>query len=425
LKRIDFYWAYLICLVVLLPCPLRAAETLSNLNDEYKAALARKELDRAAAYICEAAKADPDKYAHKCFKAQRSATDELARYDKFMIVGKDKFGRKDYAGAVNELKEIYFGPHREQAQQMIQEAENQLNHSSQPVATGMQILKQVQAAYESGDFITASTLIPSITDPNLLPITKQLAINIRIYNQSMQEGDAYLQQQQFAAAKQKYEFAVTIKKNGPGNPTEKLRRISSVLASVETEGQVAEAGKSKVTPLFDPNAQTVKLKDKQVVKSTSNNPAKIKDYLVKAQNEEAKGNSITAASDYEKVLAIDPKQQIAVAGKQRLIGAMQKDPPEIEDLLVKGLHSYTQSQFEEARAAISLYLKEDGMQKGGAYFYLGAAFMADAILSDPKEYDYLRRNAVLYFHLAKQEHFKPVEKYIPPKILSVWNQTGI
>jgi hypothetical protein len=421
LKQVYFYGACLVFLAMLMPAFVHADDNLDNLNAAYKAALERKELDRAADYICQAAKLDPGKYEKKCAGVQKAIAKELPQYDKLFLDGRTKFEKKDYVGGIRDLQKITFGPHHDEAQQLIQQATNLLNHLSQPADTGMQKLKQVQAAYESGDFPTASTVAASITDANILPYIKQIVTNIQIYNESMQEGDAYMQQGQYAAAKQKYSFALVIKNNGPGNPADKLQRITALLAAAE-KPQVAESdSKSKTTP--DPGTQGINNNGKPAAKS-ADNLVRIKEFLAKAQEDEAKGNTPAAISAYDQVLALDPQQQTAVAGKLRLMGATQKDSQDLEDALIKGVRSYGQSNFEEARADISLYLKQGGTKKGAAYFYLGASFMADAFLSDKNDYDKLQRNAVLNFRLAKGEHFKPAEKYISPKILAVWNQTS-
>jgi hypothetical protein len=54
--------------------------------------------------------------------------------------------------------------------------------------------------------------------------------------------------------------------------------------------------------------------------------------------------------------------------------------------------------------------------------------LSQALVSDPKnkdDHDRLQQNALQQFQQAKQERFRPVEKYVSPKILAVWNQSGM
>jgi tetratricopeptide (TPR) repeat protein len=241
----------------------------------------------------------------------------------------------------------------------------------------------------------------------------------------MDEGDAAMQSGKLAVAKQKYNFALVIKGNGPGNPSDKLRQIASQLATAPESpiSQKQDTSAVKIAPVA--KQQNEKNKGKVAAKSASDIPKKITDFLVKAHDDEKKKNTSAAISDYEEVIALDPQQQEALAEKQRLTEAVQKDRNALEDTLIRGVRSYSQSHFEEARESLSHYLDEGGVRKGAAYFYLGAAFMAKALLLDAQNktgYDNMQRNALRNFHLAKQEHFKPLEKYVSPKILAVWNQ---
>jgi len=303
---------------------------------------------------------------------------------------------------------------------LIHEANSQLNQPSSPADGSMQALQAAQAAYENGDFAAATTNANLVKASNLQPIAQQILTNIRVYNDTMQQGDAAMQSKDYAAAQQKYTFALKIKSNGPGNPADKLKQISSLLATPEKSDSPVTADVSSSRPRAN--------KSKLVAQAPPDNSAKIKSSLGEAQDDEKKGNLQAALTAYEMVLSLDPQQSDAVAGKQRVSDAIGKDPQALEETLANGIHNYYQSHLIEARDALSLYLAEGGTRsKGAAYFYLGATFMAQAFLSDPQNKarrDDLQRSAVQEFQLAKQEHFKPIEKYVSPKILAVWNQSG-
>ncbi|WP_213806553.1 hypothetical protein [Granulicella sp. dw_53] len=430
MKQIYISKKLLLILVIFTSAFLYAGDDAGNLNSEYKAAMAKKEFDHATAYICQAAKLDPHKYGKKCDSMQRYTADQLVQYESIFNTSKFELDHKDYAGAIRDLKKIYFGPRHEEAQRIIQEASKSLNLGPQPANTDGRTLAAAQAAYENGNFAAALELASSIKEADLLAGTREIVTNIRIYNQSIQEGDAYMQSGNLAAAKQKYSFALAIKNNGPGNPGDKLLRISSMLASTDSsKPQVAESkDKTEAKAPSNPVAQVERNKAKSAANVALDSSKKVKELMAKAHESETSGDAKAAVSTYEQVLAIDPQQEDAVLARQRLLDAMQADPQEVEDTLIKGVRSYGQSHFEEARDAITLYLKEGGVLKGPAYFYLGATFMSEAFLSDAQNknrYDDLQKNAIQNFHLAKQAHFKPLEKYVSPKIMAVWNRSDL
>jgi tetratricopeptide (TPR) repeat protein len=404
----------------LVPSCLYADKQADDLNTKSKAAMKQKDIEHAVEYLCDAAKLDPGKYSKKCDSIRQQATSQLTEFEGLFGTGKFEFEKKDYAGAIRDLSKISFGPHREDAQRIIQEANGLLKNPSQPADTSMQSLRAAQAAYESGDFASATAAANQVKATNLQPIAQQILTNIRVYNETIEQGDASMQSGNYAAAQQKYNFALGIKNNGPGNPADKLKQISALLAPAEKPAQPVVADKSASRPAAN--------KSKSVGQAPPDNSLKIKNSLAEAHSDEDKGDLQAALAVYEQVLSLDPQQADAVTGKQRVSDAIRKDPRALEDTLINGIRSYYQSHLTEARDALSLYLTSGGTRsKGAAYFYLGATFMTQAFLSDPKNkahHDSLQQSAVQEFQLAKQEHFKPVEKYVSPKILAVWNQSG-
>jgi tetratricopeptide (TPR) repeat protein len=400
---------------------VHADEAADKLRDQYKDALKQKDIEHATSYICEAAKLDPKKYGKKCDSMQKDLAKQLSQYEALFGTGKFELEHKDYPGAIRDLGKISFGPYRDEAQKLIHDANSLLNHTPQPVNPSMQSLQAAQDAYNNGDFAAAIEDLNAVKNPDLQPTAKQLLANIRIYNQTVAQADLYMQQGNYADAQQQYKIALQLKSNGPGNLADKLQQIAKLLekssnttvtATTGSAAQVTATGKIKPT----------------VQQSSPRNSIKIKSDLADAHNHEEKGELDAALASYERVLELDPTQTDALAGEQRVSDKLRKDPTALEDALIAGIRSYYQSHLSEARTAISLYLTEGGQRsKGAAHFYLGATLMTEALLLNPENratFDSLQRDAKQEFLLAKQEHFKPAQKYVSPKILAIWNQTG-
>jgi hypothetical protein len=401
MKRRIFLLAFLMCA----PVALLADQQADSL---YKQSQATNDQQAAVDLLCKAADLDPATYGKKCNDAKQYLDSRLQKFDGLFISGKAKFDAKQYADAVSDLSKIYFGPHRPEAQQLIAQANDAINHP-QPVDNSAPALKAAQVAYDNGDFATAETNAGLVKSPELLPQAQSLLSNIRNYRDDMQQAEAFKTDKNYTAALQKYNAALAIKVNGPGNPAAKLQEVADLMKQQNSAAVAA------------------------IKQSVSDSTAKIKADLSDARDQMAKGNLQGALNAYNQVLTLNPKEAEAISGKEQVQQAMQtalaKDPKALEDTLVGGIRSYYESHFTEAHDAIELYLKVGGTRsKGAAYFYLGATILSQAILSSPKsiqERDHLQHDALEQFQQAKQEHFRPVEKFVSPKILAVWNQAGM
>jgi len=417
-KKIELFLP--LFFIVLTPQLLHADKHADNkraedLDAKYKTAMSKHEIDQATGYICDAAKLDPKKYEKRCASAQKYAADQLLAYDGLIGTGKFEMDHKDYAGAVRDLSKIYFGPHREEAQHILQQATYLLGHP-QEIAESTQALNAAQAAYDRGDLTTAAANAKAVQVNTLQPAAQQILTNIRIYNEAIQLGDTYMQDKNYAAAQQKYKFALVIVANGPGDPTGKLQQIAALLASS--------------TPPASPSAEgkTAAKNEKKLEPPTANDTAlKIKTALAEAHAAESKQDTQAALSAFEQVLAINPRQPEALAGKQKILDSAQKDPQELEIALKAGIRSYYQSQLAEANDKISHYLTAGGtLHKGAAYFYLGATFATETLLSAPQsaEEHTLRQRALQEFKNSKCESYKPIERFLSPKVLAIWNESA-
>jgi hypothetical protein len=402
----------LLCLLICAPATLLADQQADEYYKQYQAAYAKNDLQSAVDLLCKAAKLDPQSYGKKCDDAQQYYNSRVEKFEGLFITGKSKFDNKDYVGAISDLTKIYFGPRRDDAQKLIGQANDAINHP-QPADNSAQSLKAAQMAYDNGDFATAATSVDLVKAPDLQVQAQAIRNNIKNYTDDMQQAEAFTASRNYPAAQQKYSAALSIKSNGPGNPSGKLQELANLVNSAKQQNASTVAGNKQGAP--------------------PDNSARIKAGLADAHDNAAKENWQGALVAYNLVLALDPKQPDALAGKAQAQDAMKaalaKDPKALEDTLVGGIRSYYESHFIEARDAISLYLTAGGTRsKGAAYFYLGATMLSQAFVSDPKnkdDHDRLEQNALQQFQQAKQERFKPAEKYVSPKILAVWNQSGM
>lgn len=394
-RRIVLLLAFLLCV----PASLFADQQADDLYKQYKEAYAKNDLTTAVDLLCKAAKLDPATYGKQCDSAQQFYNSRLQKFDAYFVSGQAKFNSKQYADAISDLSRIDFGPHRNDAQQLIAQANDAINHP-QPADNSPAALKAAQQAYDNGDFATAEANAGQVKSPELQAQAQTILSNIRSYREDMQQAEALRASKNYPAAQQKYSAALSIKSNGPGNPAMKIQEVAALM---------------KQQPIAPPK----------------DNSARIAALLADARDHMAKGDAQGALTSYNQVLGLDPKQPEALSGKQQAQQAMQaelaKDPKALEDTLVRGVRDFYASRLDDARDAISLYLTAGGTRsKGAAYFYLGATMLSQAILSDPKggDRDRLQQNAVQQFQQAKQQGFKPMEKYVSPKILAVWNQPG-
>jgi hypothetical protein len=411
---------FVLALLLLTPCMLYAEKDTDDVMARYKAALSRNEGEQAVSIVCEAAKTDPKKYEKRCSSAQQDLNKQLFKLDSLFNTGKSELEHKDYGAAVRDLSKITFGVHRVEAQHLIQEANDAQGHP-QLLAADKITFGVAQAAYLRGDLPAAKLNASQVKVSELLPLAQQMLNNIRTYEEAIQQGDAAMQEGNYTAAQQKYTFAVAINANGPGNPAAKLQQLAT-LASAPKKPAV------KVTPATGAAANLPPSDGKKAeVPSAADNAEKIKAALAEARTAAAANNAEAAIAAYDRVLSLNPRLPEAVAGRQKLLDGLQKDVQSLEVKLAVGIRSYYRSQFTESAAALSLYLNAGGERyKGAAHFYLGATLATRALLLDPQndaDSKTLEQRALLEFQLARREHYQPVQKYIAPRVLALWNES--
>ena len=372
----------------------RADPQAEDLYSKYKDAKAKGQYDVAGKYVCDAAKIDP-KYQNECDRVSTYVNGRLQDFETTFVLATDEFNRGDCRSALNDSAKISFGPHRDEALALGQKAKACLEKPA--VDPNAEALKAAQLAYANNNFPTADANAQQVKSAELLSQATTIRNNIKNYTDAMQKGDEYARKKNFAAARQQYELAAQIKSDGPGSPSAKVQQM--IATSTPTGPQ------------------------------QDNKAALVKVPLSDAQDAVKRGDCANALVSFARVLELDPKQPDAIAGKAKCQEDIARsDPKRLEETLVSGVRSFYESSFTDAQADISTYVKIGGSNMGAAYFYLGATMLARAILASPKskeEYDRFQQAAMENFQKAKQEKFKPVEKYVSPKILAVWAQAGM
>jgi hypothetical protein len=318
-------------------------------------------------------------------------------------MGRTEMQRKDYPGALRDLGKITFGPNKDEAQELIQQARIGISGGIVIDPASLAAFKGAREAYFRGDFDVAESQAKRVQSAALQAAANQLLANVSVYRDVMKQADAMAHNGDLKGAEQKYQFAVTILQNGPSHPQDRLREVQTA---------EAQAATTKPQPQSQP-ATTVQTAQSKAARPPSkvNNAAKSKNSLDTARREETQGD-----------------QAEVVAGKKRVLEEMQEDPKVIEDSLTEGVADFYASHFSHADHAIRVYLDGGGKHyAGSAHFYLGASLLMQALLTSPKdqsEADALRQQARGQFVLAKQLHYKPIESTVSPKVLTQWTQTG-
>lgn len=371
----------------------RGDQQADALYAQYKAAKAKGEYDAAEKYVCDAAKIDT-KYQAECDSVTKYVEPRLSDFENDIILARADLGRGDCQSALTHASAITFGPHLAEAKDSVTKARYCIEH---PGPSDADLWKAAQLAYQNNNFATADQNAAQVKSPELLSLAQNMRNNIKNYTIEMQLGDDLFGRKDYPGAAQQYQAAARIKADGPGNPQDKLLKAQQAIA------------KPKPGPGPGPNPPEPE-------------PAWKTD-LKNAQEAAAKGDCAAARPLYTRVLQAMPNQPEAISVQNLCQGGEG-----LEKALAAAVQDYYDANFTQASDAINIYLNIGGKRKGAAYFYLGAAKISQAFLSDPKdkkEYDKLQQSALEAFRQAKQANFKPVEKFVSPKILAVWTQAGM
>ena len=419
-------WGSIVLIVLLTATTMMAQpsnqdKNADQLRDLASGAKNSGDLLAAASYLCQAAVLDSKKYEKKCARAKDDADKALAQFQIDLATGRTEIQQNNYHGALRDLGKITFGPNKGEAQDLIQLTRIASDKGTPVDLTSYEAFKSARAAYMRGDFDAAQSEAKGVQSAPLQKVTNQLLTNISIYRDTMKQAEALARGGDFKGAEQKYQLAVLIKQNGPGQPQDRLREV-----------QAAEAQAAKATPVPSPPPPPAPAQPQTQSKTTP---------PPQTGSDHGKTNmaSIPALHEHKHDLRTDPQQLSkslhanarkveGVSDQKAAPSDRQQDSEDVEDSLTQGITDFYASHFSHADDAIGVYLQEGGSHyAGAAHFYLGASLLTQAFLTSPKDrprVESLREQARTQFTAAKQLHYKPVESALSPKVLGEWAQVG-
>jgi hypothetical protein len=411
--------------IVLLTATAMLAQTSNQdksadqLRDLASSAKSSGDLLVEANYLCQAAALDSKKYEKKCARAKEDANKALVQFQKDLDTGRTEIQQKDYPGALRDLGKITFGPNNAEALDLMQLARIASNGGTPVDLISYEAFKSARAAYLRGDFDVAQSEAKRVQSPPLQNAINKLLTNISIYRDMMKQAEALARSGDLKGAEQKYQFAILIKQNGPGQPQDRLRELQAA------EAQAANAKPVPPPPPLLP-VQPQTLSKVTPPPQTSNDRGKTKISPNPAQHEQKQGGK--DAQELLKSPQANVRKVENVYDQKAAPENTQQDPEEMEDSLMQGVADFYASHFSHADDAIEVYLQGGGTHyAGAAHFYLGASFLTQALLTSPNDRpraESLRQRARAHFTAAKQLHYKPVESAISPKVLGEWTQIG-
>jgi hypothetical protein len=270
-----------------------------------------------------------------------------------------------------------------------------------------QLLSQVKAAWDKGDFNAVTTLSQKITNPDLKTNANTYVNNVSLYNGYVDQADKLQKDNPQGAVKQ-LQMAVALNQNGPGNLAAKIAALQQSIA----------AKKPPPPPTTTP---------KSAPDSSAEIARKVNKLLADARNAEKQGNSPDALSDYAMVLKIQPGNQEAQSSTARLEQAIKSDPAAAMNELKSAIRYFYQGQFDDARRALMDYLEspQTAQNPGVADFYLGATLIERSILRTPRaQWHGPSPEALAAFKAARKANYSPVRAYVSPALLKIWDSTA-
>ncbi|MCU1224141.1 MAG: hypothetical protein JWQ42_2234, partial [Edaphobacter sp.] len=318
-----------------------------------------------ATYICQAAALDSKKYEKKCARAKEDANKALVQFQIDLNTGRTEIQQKDYGGAFRDLGKITFGPNKAEAQDLTQLARIAGNGGTPVDLISYEAFKSAHAAYLRGDFDVAQSEAKRVQSPPLQNAINKLLTNIGIYRDMMKQAEALARSGDFKGAEQKYQFAIIIKQNGPGQPQDRLQEVRAAEAQAANAKPVPPP-----QPLVPVQPQT--LSKATPPPHTSNDQGKTRMSSNPAPHEQKQGFG-KDAQHLPKSSQANARKAEDVSNKKAASGNIQQDPEEAEGSLTQGVTDFYASHFSHADDAIEVYLQGGGTHyAGAAHFYLGA-----------------------------------------------------
>ena len=162
--------------------------------------------------------------------------------------------------------------------------------------------------------------------------------------------------------------------------------------------------------------------------------------LVEARAAKKKGDIAGARGKYMKVLSADKTNKEALDALDELtkMAAAHPEKPaaetpqatpgvisESDTLLAKGITEYYTGNFDDAYSDLRSYLQFKGEKMGLANFYLGALKATQYHLGGGTEQKALEAANNFFKAAKKSPKFKVPERYVSPKIVSMYNNAGM
>ncbi|MGA2850233.1 MAG: hypothetical protein ABSE46_14660 [Terracidiphilus sp.] len=268
-----------------------------------------------------------------------------------------------------------------------------------------QVLPQVQAAWNKGDFDSVISLSQSITAPDAKAAASQYVNNVNMYRGYMEQAQK-LEPSNPQGAIEQLTLAKNLNPNGPGNPAGRI-------------AQLQQAMQTKTAPPPNPT--------KQPANSGADLTKKVNKLLSDARQAEKDGRQQDALTAYAEVLKLQPGNGEAQSSTDRIQQAIKSDPAAAKSELKAAIRYFYNSQFDDARRALMSYLEspETAKDPGVADFYLGAALVERSILQTPRaQWQGPSKDALLAFQQARKANYSPVRAYVSPALLKIWDSTA-
>lgn len=267
--------------------------------------------------------------------------------------------------------------------------------------------------FESGDFEGAVAAARQVSDKSLQGRSTAVLQKIASYNNAIAEarqrepGDPQ-------GALQVYRTALGISTRGPGDPAGHISVLEARLHPPPPPNNPAGGG-TRGQPLspkpvaVDPGVEAGRL-------------------VAEARLQEAH-NLQQAMRTYENVLRVQPGNPEAVASLARVQGLINSDPKEQAKVLADGIRAFYSAQYAEAEDDLMSYVSSTSAKyRGAAHFYIGVIQLYRGILDSSgqkvKEAE-KSGNVQRWFKDARNECYRPIDKYLSPVVLNAWNVSPV
>jgi hypothetical protein len=416
--KLKLCGAVLLTATTLLAQTSNADKSADQLRDLASNAKHFGDLLGEAKYLCQAAALDSNKYEKKCAQAKEDVDKALSQFQTDLVKGRSELQKNNYLGASHDLEKITFGPNRAEAQDLIQLARVGGNGGGPVDLASYDAFNSAREAYLRGDFDTAQSEASRVQYRPIQNVTNQLLTNIRVYRETMKQAEELVRSGDLKGAEQKYQFAIVIKQNGPGNPQDRLRDVQAAEVRAANARPVPPPQPGPAQPQSQGEVTAVPQKSNDQGKTNSSKPA---------PNEQGRSGGNDAKPKL-RPLQGEARHGAGVAGTKATPEKIQEVPQPMQASLVEGVKDFYASRFSHADDAIKMYLQTGGTNyAGAAHFYLGASLLTQALLTSPNDRpraESLRQQAWTEFTSAKQLHYEPVESAVSPKVLGEWAKTG-